>query len=329
MNHAQQLRKFALRRAQLPVTESSRFQCGRLQQRTYSTAVGEGVKQKSGRSIKLSHAIALTTALCTSAYLVGLFYPPPVIQMISPRAAPASPSADSEEGIKMTEQIEKQLVNLELLKKCRARPDADEWYEVRPYVGFPEERRVNSLTAGALRGPGRIAVPPVVWCKKDESEAWAFMHLGRGVCGHDGIVHGGLLATLLDEGLGRVAILNFPSRVGVTANLNLDFRAPTKADQFIVMKTKLIERKGRKAIVQGQIEDLDGNVLVEAKALFIEPKLVSQLNATGISALFPSWERKVAQMTGASASKRVEGGAQVIDIDVDEGERESVKAAKK
>jgi acyl-coenzyme A thioesterase PaaI-like protein len=33
------------------------------------------------------------------------------------------------------------------------------------------------------------------------------VHVGRGLCGHDGIVHGGLLATLLDEGLGRTVRL--------------------------------------------------------------------------------------------------------------------------
>jgi hypothetical protein len=29
------------------------------------------------------------------------------------------------------------------------------------------------------------------------------VHVGRGVCGHDGIIHGGLLATILDESLAR------------------------------------------------------------------------------------------------------------------------------
>jgi len=82
-------------------------------------------------------------------------------------------------------------------------PDADEWYETRPYQAFPEERRVNNLTAGALRGPGKLALYPLIRAKKDESESAVFLHLGRGVCGHDGIVHGGLLATLLDETLAR------------------------------------------------------------------------------------------------------------------------------
>lgn len=29
------------------------------------------------------------------------------------------------------------------------------------------------------------------------------LHLGRALCGHDGIVHGGLLATVFDETLAR------------------------------------------------------------------------------------------------------------------------------
>jgi len=49
----------------------------------------------------------------------------------------------------------------------------------------------------------------------------------------------------------------------------------------------------------------------------------------GLRAIFPSWEKKVAQMTGAPAAKRVEGGAQVVDIDVDEGVRESVEGVDK
>lgn len=92
---------------------------------------------------------------------------------------------------------------LPLLKQLREREDTNEWYETRPYQNFPEERRVNNLTAGALRGPGKLALLPLIRVKKDESESIVFLHLGRGLCGHDGIIHGGLLATLLDETLAR------------------------------------------------------------------------------------------------------------------------------
>ena len=35
--------------------------------------------------------------------------------------------------------------------------------------------------------------------------------------------------------------------------------------KFIVIKTRLLEQKGRKVKVSGTVEDLDGNLLVEAK----------------------------------------------------------------
>jgi len=108
------------------------------------------------------------------------------------------------------------------------------------------------------------------------------VHVGTGVCGHEGIVHGGLVATLLDESLARVAIANLPAKVGVTANLSIDYRAPTRADQFIVLKVKLIEVKGRKSVVGGRVEDMHGTVLAEATATFVQPKYAKLLNRTAL-----------------------------------------------
>ena len=92
---------------------------------------------------------------------------------------------------------------LPFLQELRATQDPEEWYEARPYLLFPEERRVNNLTAGVLRGPGKLAVHALVRARKDEKESYVILHVGRALCGHDGIVHGGLLATLLDESLAR------------------------------------------------------------------------------------------------------------------------------
>ena len=103
--------------------------------------------------------------------------------------------------------------------------------DVGPYEKFDPQKVHNSLTAGSLRGPGKLAVPPIVFAKTDESEAMAVVHLGRALCGHDGIIHGGLLATVFDEALARNALLNIPSHIGVTANLNVTYKSPTAADQ--------------------------------------------------------------------------------------------------
>ena len=111
---------------------------------------------------------------------------------------------DSPESMEYTASLEQNLQTLPALNALRNREDTDEWYETRPYQFYPEERRMSSLTAGALRGPGKLALLPLMRVKKDESESYVFLHLGRGLCGHDGIIHGGLLATLLDESLWRM-----------------------------------------------------------------------------------------------------------------------------
>ena len=59
----------------------------------------------------------------------------------------------------------------------------------------------------------------------------------------------------------------------MTAYLNVRYKVPTEADQFLVVRTRCTEVKGRKAWATGTIETVDGTVLVEADALYVEPKV--------------------------------------------------------
>lgn len=151
----------------------------------------------------------------------------------------------------------------------------------RPYLKYSREKAQHNLTAGSLRGPGMIAVPPLVFTKTGtgaaqlggtEGDSTIVIHLGRSVCGHDGIIHGGLLATVCDEALARTAMYNLPGKIGVTARLEIDYRKPTMANQFIVLQTELVEQKGRKAVVKGTMKDVHGQLLLECRAIFVEPK---------------------------------------------------------
>lgn len=153
--------------------------------------------------IKGSHAFTVALSASCLAFTLGALYPPSIATLISPRPAPGPPDPSHPSSKDYVEDLEQQLQNLSLLEKVRASPDANAWYETRPYEHVPEEHRVNSLTAGTLRGPGKLALLPLLRAKTDETESITFMHFGRGLCGHDGIVHGGLIATILDESLGR------------------------------------------------------------------------------------------------------------------------------
>lgn len=105
----------------------------------------------------------------------------------------------------------------------------------------------------------------------------SIFYLGTDLCGHPGIIHGGLLATMLDEGLARCCFPALPNKIGMTANLNINYRKPAPAGSFVVLKAKTVEVEGRKAWVEGYIETLVGEgeqpvVLAEASALFVEPR---------------------------------------------------------
>jgi len=167
------------------------------------------------------------------------------------------------------------------------------YIESRPHLKIPPALRPNNLTGGTLLGETKIATPPLTFTTPDGSDFVSIQYLGPSLCGHPGIIHGGLLATLLDEGLARCCFPALPNKVGVTASLKIDYRKPCMAEQYVVLRARTTKVDGRKAWVVGHIETLPapdagsysedaqwrgedekmGPIkLVEADALFVEPK---------------------------------------------------------
>ncbi|KAG8699860.1 hypothetical protein FRC09_006329 [Ceratobasidium sp. 395] len=256
-------------------------------ERSYSRSHAHPTTPTPGGPKKPRRAIAAAVAvsLASASYVAGSLYPPTTLQLIAPPPAPPAPALGTEEAAIYTAALEEKIQNLEIVKEFRKREGKFlflGWYESRPYKDYPEERRRHALVSGSLRGPGKIALPPVVFAREDESETLVIVHVGRSLCGHDGIVHGGLLATLLDESLARTALLNLPAKVGVTANLSINYRAPARADQFISIHTRLEKLEGRKATVTGEVRSIESDeVLTTASALFVQPKYAHMLNAGG------------------------------------------------
>ncbi|QRW07291.1 thioesterase superfamily protein [Ceratobasidium sp. AG-Ba] len=216
-------------------------------------------------------AAVLAVSVASASYIAGSLYPPTTLQLISPPPAPPAPALGTEEAVKYTAVLEEKLQNLSLVKELRKRQG---WYESRPYQDYPEDRRRHALTSGSLRGPGKLALPPIVFAKEDESEPSHSFTLARN------------------------ALLNLPAKVGVTANLSINYRAPTKADQFIYIHTHVDKAQGRKVTVSGEVHSVEtGELLVTARyvtstgygaspnlsnsALFVQPKYAHLLNAGG------------------------------------------------
>lgn len=161
-----------------------------------------------------------------------------------------------------------------LAQQLRADPGM---IETRPHLQMPEAIRRQSLTAGTLAGSRKLVVPPRLWRDGKGESMVSIIYIGPELCGHPGIVHGGLLATLLDEGFAGCCFDALPHRIGVTANLNINYRSPAPAGRFFVLRATTTKVDGRKAWVEGRLETLeDGDTkpttVVEGNGLFISPR---------------------------------------------------------
>ncbi|KAI7884286.1 Thioesterase/thiol ester dehydrase-isomerase [Lichtheimia hyalospora FSU 10163] len=169
------------------------------------------------------------------------------------------------------EALFEQQQSLAIVKELRKAP---EWFEVVAYGHLSDSARARSLTASTLRGDGKIALRPLKFFNESKTECVIIAHLGRNLCGHEGIVHGGLLATLLDEHLAYITLPSLPNYTGFTANLTVDYRKPVKADQWIAVRGKFDRVEGRKAYANAWIETADNaTLLTEARALYVSPRM--------------------------------------------------------
>lgn len=200
----------------------------------------------------------------TSTYAIS----PQGLNMTIPTVIPVCESADL--GPDLDNYLDTHSVTIALRKNPK-------YTESRPHREVPDELRNHNLITGTLAGAHKISFPPYVFNEADGKSMVMLLHLGDQICGHPGIIHGGFLATLLDEGLARCCFGALPSKVGVTANLNINYRQPAPANSFFVLRAETSRVEGRKVWVNGCIETLveDGqecSVVVEANALFIEPR---------------------------------------------------------
>lgn len=88
--------------------------------------------------------------------------------------------------------------------------------------------------------------------------------------GYPGVVHGGIVAAMLDEAVGRVAMTEDPNHFLVTAKLELRYRSPVPIEQELRIVGQRMHGRGRFTESKGWVYLPDGSVAVEAEALLAE-----------------------------------------------------------
>ena len=98
--------------------------------------------------------------------------------------------------------------------------------------------------------------------------------------GYPGVVHGGIVAAILDEVTGRSLMGSDPPRFMYTAHLDIRYRKHVPTGRPIRIVGKMLRRKSRTAQATGKIFDQDNNLLAEAEALLINlPQELIDLDA--------------------------------------------------
>jgi acyl-coenzyme A thioesterase PaaI-like protein len=104
-------------------------------------------------------------------------------------------------------------------------------------------------------GPGRVRVETRI-CEQHQ--------------GYPGIAHGGVLAALLDEAMGRVLLTEDDQRFFFTAKMELRYKSNVPLDTDLIISGRLLKDRGRTATVEGDITLPDGTRAVEATATMFQ-----------------------------------------------------------
>ncbi|TFV76220.1 PaaI family thioesterase [Blastococcus sp. CT_GayMR20] len=118
-------------------------------------------------------------------------------------------------------------------------------------------------------GPGNPIAPPLVPTDSADGRATGRVTLGKPHEGPPGLVHGGVVATLLDHVLARA--VRAAGRGGLTATLTVTYRRPVQLGIPLVLAAETGEVDGRRTTARARLtpEDDPGTTLAEAEGLFV------------------------------------------------------------
>ncbi len=91
--------------------------------------------------------------------------------------------------------------------------------------------------------------------------------LGAEYQGGPGFIHGGIIATVLDEAMSKVS--RFSGVRAVTAELNIEYLKPIRVEEEITVEGFESRRDGRQLFHQGEIRNAAGELLARGRGRFV------------------------------------------------------------
>jgi acyl-coenzyme A thioesterase PaaI-like protein len=101
----------------------------------------------------------------------------------------------------------------------------------------------------------------------EQARSWTEVTLARRCEGWDGNAHGGIVAAILHEVMAWALIAT--DAWGMTARMNVDFRAPVEIGRRIRADGELVESRRRLFRTRGRLMSADGATLATADATYV------------------------------------------------------------
>jgi uncharacterized protein (TIGR00369 family) len=136
-------------------------------------------------------------------------------------------------------------------------------------IATVDDPEVGERWYSPVYGPGNPVAPPLVATDSADGRATGRVTVGKSHEGPPGLVHGGVVATLLDHVLARA--VRAAGRGGLTATLTVTYRRPVRLGVPLVATAEMGTTDGRRTTATARLvaEDDPTTTLAEAEGLFV------------------------------------------------------------
>jgi uncharacterized protein (TIGR00369 family) len=136
-------------------------------------------------------------------------------------------------------------------------------------IASVDDPEIGERWYSPVYGPGNPVAPPMVATDSPDGRATGRVTIGKTHEGPPGLVHGGVVATLLDHVLARA--VRAAGRGGLTATLTVTYRRPVHLGVPLVATAEMGTTDGRRTTATARLvaEDDPSTTLAEAEGLFV------------------------------------------------------------
>jgi acyl-coenzyme A thioesterase PaaI-like protein len=176
--------------------------------------------------------------------------------------------------------IEPDQAHFELIPWCSALLNDPSFTITPTFSRQPKLNTEDSLIASTLNSPQTVKACLSLYKTPPKGDPWisevrTLMSLGTGMNGGPFMLHGGIVAALMDDVIGTLLTVNkseggLPlSTSTVTAYLNVSYLRLVSTPQTVLVVARSREVKGKKFFMESEIRDGEGGVLARAESLWI------------------------------------------------------------